>query len=460
MLQKGKKILLFPVETVVRELDFRLILAALCARPDWQILVGDHEQLFKLSLRLRSVVQVLKNATGGKRPWKYRRYKELGHRIVQLDEEGGIFEGGKESWCSELGKRLLVNHLDAEDFVCTWGPFQADYYRTLNPACAEHIIATGHPRMELGAPRFRELFHAEAEALRGTYGKFVLINTNLLSNNALGPDVLLRWHEVGPEDIELRTRLIEQYGHEARREGFFIQLINHLSNSFPGHRIVVRPHPSEDIRLYRALFRYDERVTIAREGSLHAWLLAASVLVHGGCTTAIEAHLCGTPIVNFQPVKDERFDVRLPNLLGVSCRTPEEVVAAIRDLLKFGVPAPLDADREAALREMLCNFNAQGDSFQRLAEVIGRCQDEAPRVAFTGLSPRLLFCRMRDTVARITRTSRVLRRVFHSMDRGFDKFPPLDRDEVLRKLDIIRGIVGKPVTLTFHSPKIFSITLD
>ena len=460
MLQKGKKILLFPVETVVRELDYRLILAVMCARPGWQVLVGDHEHLFKLSLRLRNVVQVLKNVTGGKRPWKYRRYKALGHRIVQLDEEGGIFEGGKDVWRSELSNRLLVTQLDAEDFVCTWGPFQADYYQSLKPACAERIIATGHPRMEIGAPRFRELFHAEADALRGTYGRFILINTNLLSNNALGPDVLMRWHKVGSEDVELRTRLIEQYGHEARREGFFIQLINHLSNSFPGHRIVVRPHPSEDISLYRALFQYDERVTIAREGSLHAWLLAASVLVHGGCTTAIEAHLCGTLIVNFHPVKDERFDIKLPNLLGVSCSTPDEVVATIRNLLKSGVPAPLDADRQDALREMLCNFNAQGDSFQCLAEVIGRCQDEARPVAFNGLPPRLLFRRLRDTLAGITRRSRVLRSVFHSPDRGFDKFPPLDRDEVRRKLEIICGIVGKPVTLTFHSPKIFSITLD
>lgn len=455
-----KHVVFFPVEVKVRELDFRLILAVLCSRPDWQIIVGDHEQIFPVTLRLKNAILVLKNVIGGKRPWKYRRYKELGHRIIQLDEEAGIFEGDKDFWRIELNRRLDIAKMDADDFVCTWGPFQAEYYKSLNPPCADRIIATGHPRMELGAPRFSELFRAEADELRARYGNFILINTNLLANNAHGIDVLLAWHKVAPEDEEFRTRLLEQCAYEVRRAGHFIELINHLSNAFPDRQIVVRPHPAEDIRTHHALLRYIPRVTITRDGSLHAWLLGASVLVHGGCTTAVEAHLCGTPIINFHPVVDERFDILLPNLLGVSCKTPEAATDAIRHFETSGTIPPLDRDKAAILSEMLCNFDEEGGSFDRLAAIIGRCQDEAPPVTFVGAPPTLILRKIRDTLGRFTKSVSSLRSIFHGRDKGEDKFPPLDHSEVLRKVDIISRISGKPVKVHFHSAKILSITSD
>ncbi|RYD31036.1 MAG: hypothetical protein EOP87_15500 [Verrucomicrobiaceae bacterium] len=456
---RRKHVVFFPVEVKVREFDFRLILAVFCARPGWQIILGDHEQLFPVTLKLRNAILVLKNVIGGKRPWKYRRYKDLGHRIVQLDEEAGIFEGDKEFWKVELNRRLDIAKMDAGDYVCTWGPFQAEYYKSLKPACADRIIATGHPRMELGSPRFSELYRSEADQLRASLGKFILINTNLLANNAHGLDVLLAWHNVAPDDEAFRTRLLEQCAYEVRRAGHFIHLINHLSNAFPDRRIVVRPHPAEDIRTHEALLRYIPRVTITRDGSLHAWLLAASVLVHGGCTTAVEAHLCGTPIINFHPVVDERFDILLPNLLGVSCNTPEEVAAEIRGVDATGVIPTPDAGHMAILGEMLCNLQ-EGGAFDKLAGIIGACQDEAQPTTPTGLPPLLILRRIRDALARFTRPVRSLRKIFHSRYKGEDKFPPLDQEEVLRKVEIIGRITGKTVKVHFHSANIISITSD
>jgi len=403
---------------------------------------------------------VLKNVIGGKRPWKYRRYKELGHRIIQLDEEAGIFEGDKEFWKVELNRRLDIANMDAGDLVCTWGEFQADYYRSLAPPCEAGITATGHPRMELGAPRFGALYREEADALRARHGNFILINTNLLANNAHGIDVLLVWHKVAPNDTGFRTRLIEQCAYEVRRAGHFIHLINHLSNTFPDRHIVVRPHPAEDIRTHQALLRHIPGVTITRDGSLQAWLQAASVLIHGGCTTAVEAQVCGTPIINFHPVVDGRFDILLPNLLGVSCPTPESTAEAIRDLDQTGVMPPLDGTTMAALEEMVCNLNPRIDSFDRLSAVIGRCQDDAQPVSFPGVRPQLFLRRLRDGLAKFTGSLGSLRSLFHSPYKGEDKFPPLDRADVLRKVEIIRNITGKPVQVHFQAARIISITME
>lgn len=458
MIQRGKKILIFPVETTVRELDFRLILGMLCARPDWQIIVGDHEQLFKLTLRLENAVAVLKNVTGGKRPWKYKRYKELNLRVINLDEEGAIYEEGPERWKVELAKRINVLELEANDHVCTWGQFQADYYRSLNPACAANIVATGHPRFDLCRPKFKAVYEEETQALRQKHGKFILINTNLLANNAAGPDVNIRLNHVKPDEVEKRSYHIEQFCYETHRQAHFVQLVNHLSNACPDHQIVFRPHPSENIHIYNTMFRHIPRVVVTREGSLHAWLQACQVLIHDGCTTAVEGYLSETPVINYHPITDARFDIVVPNLVGLSCKTPEEAVNAIHGL-DAGRPFPgATPENLQQVTDLMLNFDPASDSFQLLTDVIHGCQDEAKETKVRGGAPMLAWHRLTDPLRQFAKSHNWLNKLLNRPDRGSVKFPPLDRRKLLQKVAIFEKITGTQVKITFHSSRIFSIT--
>jgi surface carbohydrate biosynthesis protein len=460
MIKRGKKILLFPVETSVRELDFRIVLAMYCARPDWQIIIGEHEELFKLSLRLKNTVGVIKNVTGGRRPWRYKAYKKLGLRIINLDEEGAIYEEGPERWKVELSKRIDVTELVAEDHVCTWGQFQADYYRSLGPVCAENIVATGHPRFNLCSPRFKPVFQKEADALRKEFGKFILINTNILANNSGGADINFRVNHVDPDDQEVRTYYIGQFCYENHRFTNFVELVNHLSNAHPDHQIVFRPHPSEDMRTYQTLFRHVPRVTVTRKGSLNAWLHCCQVVIHDGCTTAIEGHLSGTPVINYHPIQDDRYDIVLPNLVGLSCRCAEEVSDAIRKI-DTGLPLPPPpAENIRRLTELIINFDESVDSFRRLSDIIGRCQDETKQTEIIGFSPLVAWHRLTDPIRMLARPYRKLNRLLSRKDRGIDKFPPLDRSQILEKFSIFEKITGLKVSLTFHTSKFLSITKD
>lgn len=460
MIQRGKKILFFPIETSVRELDSRLALAMMCARPGWQIILGEHEELFKLSLRVRNAVGLLKNVTGGKRPWKYKRYKELNLRVIFLDEEGGIYEGGPDYWRGELDKRINVSELEADDRVCTWGSFQADHYGSKAPACAANIVATGHPRFDLCKPRFREVYQKEAEALRREHGKFILLNTNIIANDSSGPDVFLKVNKVDPADVERRTFYIGQFCHEMKRLGNFVELINHLSNEFPDHKIVLRPHPSEDMRIYQTMFSHVPRVLVARQGSLNAWIQGCRVLIHDGCTTALEGDLSGTPVINFHPVHDERFDLILPNLVGLQCSTMEEVSAAIRDL-EAGKPFPgAPPENIRRVSELFLNFEPNSDSFAAVAGVIGECQDQAVPAKVIGLMPLMLWHRLTDPIRQLVRPFHTLNRLLSRKYRGSEKFPPLDRERILRNQEIFERITGKKVKLHFHTSKFFSVTVD
>jgi surface carbohydrate biosynthesis protein len=458
MIISGNNILLFPIETTVRELDFRLALAILCARPGWQIILGEHEELFKLTLRLENAVGVFKNVTGGKRPWKYQRYKDLNIRVIFLDEEGAIYNEGPERWKKALAKRIDVTELEAEDHVCTWGQFQADYYKSLNPVCAANIVATGHPRFNLCASRFNAVYQEEADALRREHGRFILLNTNFVANNCGGPDINLRVNKVDPEDVEKRSYYIGQYCYDNQRFSHFLEMVNHLSNAFPDRRIVCRPHPSENSGIYETMFSHIPRVVVTRQGSLNAWLHACQALVHDGCTTAVEGSLSGTPVINFHPIQDDRYDISIPNLAGFFCRTPEEVATAIRNL-DAGIPLPaLPPENSRQLTEMILNFDPSVDSFEELASIIGRCLDEPRQTKVRGPLPLALWHRLTDPVRQFARPYRMLNRLLSRKYRGNEKFPPFDRKLIREKTATFEKILGKKVILTFQTSKVMSVT--
>jgi hypothetical protein len=83
-------------------------------------------------------------------------------------------------------------------------------------------------------------------------------------------------------------------------------------------------------------------VHVIHEGNVVPWLMAAKVLLHNGCTTAVEAGVLETPAVSYMPVTSEVYDYHLPNGLSHQARTQDEVRARIADIVegRLGTVAP------------------------------------------------------------------------------------------------------------------------
>lgn len=459
MIVPGKKVVLFPVETVVRELDFRLLLGAYCARADTQIIIGKQSLLQQLLARLRHGLFVGKNL----RLHDYQQCKLHNFRTVQLHEEGAIYEGQRENWEAVIQEFLGVDHFEAEDYVCAWGEFQANCYRKRNPKCLEHIVVTGHPRFELCRPKYRLLYESEVQALRQQFGRIILFNTNFICNDAKGMGATLQLCNVKPEERERRTFFIDQCCNSSVKWARFIQLINHLSNQFPEFHIVVRPHPSENLHRYTSLLNYVPRVTVLRSGTLQAWLLASEALIHDGCTTGIEAYLAGLTVINFRPVSDERFDILLPTLVSWNCATEEEVGQLLRRVGSGSQSLPPVPPADAVrVKELINNFDPREDAFEKVARVIDEVLEEVPPTVVTGPGPLLGLHRMQDALANPLRRCHPAyqQKLLRKPDRGYEKFPPLQREQIQDRVRLIRQITGRQVRMQFHTTRLLSIHLD
>jgi surface carbohydrate biosynthesis protein len=99
-------------------------------------------------------------------------------------------------------------------------------------------------------------------------------------------------------------------------------LIPNLEKAFPDHTIVVRPHRTEDPRIYHEIASKCTRVRVTNEGNVIPWLRAAGALVHNSCTTGVEAYMMGVPAVTYMETRNEYYDdgyYRLPNSVSYRC---------------------------------------------------------------------------------------------------------------------------------------------
>ena len=175
--------ILFPIEIINREVDFRLFLACAYARPDNRIYVGRHTYLRHLIGQLNGGVYLGKNLILPRFPEAkldlYQKAKAHGFTVAQLEEEGAVHPGDAESWKRVFLRRLDPSVLKADDYICTWGDFPRDYYRSLHPPCEDHIVTTGHPRFDLYRPEYRSFYDDEVLQLRERFGFAAFLRGNL-----------------------------------------------------------------------------------------------------------------------------------------------------------------------------------------------------------------------------------------------------------------------------------------
>ena len=344
--------LIIPVENQVRELDAKLLFACVAAERGLPVVLGSRTYInfampdlprgLFLAKSLRSISKRMLNIIRG-----------LGHDIVAWDEESLVRYRSPEYYAWRYSKDTfeVVDHLFA------WGADDAEFFVDYPEYSGAPLHVTGNPRIDLLRPEVRGYFAPEVDALRNRYGDFILVNTNFSFVNNFVPALNLIQRDLRGEPRLSRTGLgmslafaTGMAAHQQAIYDHFRALLPQLADWFPKHRIVLRPHPSENHDVWRRILAGCPQVEVAHHGNVVPWLMAARVLLHNGCTTAVEASVLETPAVSYMPVTAETYDYHLPNGLSHCARTPDEVRAMLGEILT-GRRSLVDV----ALRERLFN---------------------------------------------------------------------------------------------------------
>ena len=167
----------FPIETIDRELDAKLLLASLLSNKVGYIIIAQHDLVIKLINLSLNGIYFGKNIMNPKKIQMYRSAKERGFVIAHLDEEV-VYKGLQPDIESLLDTRLDVTTMKSDDYVFTCGKFQEDHYKSkCNDLNQPFITTTGNFRLDLFKKQFRNYYEDKAQIYREKYGPYILIPT-------------------------------------------------------------------------------------------------------------------------------------------------------------------------------------------------------------------------------------------------------------------------------------------
>jgi surface carbohydrate biosynthesis protein len=339
---------LLPVEIKHRELDAMLLLGAVLAERGRRVILGNRQEINGLrhrlppALVLGKTIQVLDEEA-------YERWRRFGHGVVALDEEALVM-WSKPIYVRRRVHPPTVRHVAA---LLAWGRDNALTWEEALPAGHPPIHLTGNARFDLLRPELRPAEAALAAGLRRRYGRFILFNSNFGSVNAVvdeitrlpHPDQLAQTGQAPPRHYDPE---LARYRHAVFAA--FRSALPAVAHRFPGHTLIVRPHPSERAATWQEDLTGLPNAQVVYEHATLPWILAAEVVLHHTCTTAVEAYLCERPAISYRPLVDDAFDPALTVRLSEQVTSLPELLDRLAARLEGARPR-LEEGAEAALAE-------------------------------------------------------------------------------------------------------------
>ncbi len=452
----------FPIETIDRELDPKLVLATLLSDEIGYIAFAQHDLVVNLINLSSSGVYFGKNIMNPNKYQLYKVAKERGFIIAHLDEEG-VYQGLQPQIESILETRLDVSKMQSDDYVFTWGKFQENFYKSRCKDLNQPFIkTTGHLRFDMFKRSFRDYHEDRAEAYRKKHGRYILIPTTF--GFAISPwgysDTFSKRNGYGVTSFKT-TQIIKDWAAQLHHLAHLIELIHKISPIFPEFQIILRPHVAEDVLFYKSALAGLNNVKIINEGSSPGWISGAELLIHNGSTVGLEAYFREKPIIHYEFNSNDETDSQIIKKIGASCQNPQEVINSVKELLKEK-KINNNEEFDEFDHSILCQL--KNDDYMVLPKLLEEIiLDKLSQKDIKTASIFILY--ITEYLYQIlTVIKKPIRRLFFpKLQRIYladqVSFPGFKKSDLLLRLKKIEKITGKKIKLKFISKRIFFLKL-
>lgn len=317
------KIIFISIEVQKRELMSKLYLAYLLVKRGYKVVLGDYVRIHHYALTQNNGIFMDSHFFGWTR--EYEKMKNRGFVFIFSDEEA-LIAGGKEAY---IKQRVDDDNLKMADAVLTWG---VEHKQNMESTLVEKnkIHMVGNPRMDLLRKDMRGLWKSEIEQYEKKYGKYILVNTsfsyatqeNAYENEKRNLEQMLHRADAG---IKVLKEQVDQFKNTYIK---FVEGIKYLAENVK-ETIVVRPHPNEDIMIYKEHFKIYKNVHVICNGDVNAWIMGAKVVIHNSCTTGVESFVSEIPIIAYEPDGLVCFENAISNVLSLEVRSKAELVKEV-----------------------------------------------------------------------------------------------------------------------------------
>lgn len=288
-----KPTIYLPVEIKAREFRSKVLLAMLAAQKGFRVYLGTKVSIDKL-IKEKYRYGGIYFYKGGKSKDFLVWLKQRAEYFVVLDEEMGPAVQDLEY---VYRRRIYPGTEEYVDRLFVIGERHRKVISEVRPQLLSKVEVTGWPRVDLWRASFKSSYSSDIKNLKERFGDFLLFSSDfgILSEESIDQEM---------ERLRRVKSSEEEYAHYERSMRLaygdfleFVELVKRINSDCEFPALVIRPHPSEDIRHWHNHLGNLKRVKIIFEGEVSPWLYASSGLLHRGCTTAVQAYVAELPVL-------------------------------------------------------------------------------------------------------------------------------------------------------------------
>ena len=325
-LHTKNRYLYISLEIFNRELNGMLLLSLVATMRGWQVIFGGSSSILPHVGIFPSGVFLTKSSL----PSDIERVNNMrnhGHKVVSLDAEGLIPSNGESSIRIRYGEKTVK----MTDRLFFWGSEQFNNATDVFPEIKKLGSVTGSPVFD-----YWRLLKSSHIKQKNDGKKIILIATSFsYANHVLGskqPYQAVRSAGFGiTEKKYIDDMLLDGVLQEATFP-YFQAMVERLAREMPDNKIILRPHPTENVEVWKNIANAAENIELQCSGEICPWLLSSDIFIHSNSTAAIEAKFFGKEVITFVPELEEKIEARLSSpVMRASkvCRTIDEVVIAV-----------------------------------------------------------------------------------------------------------------------------------
>ena len=289
--------ILLPVEVLAREFDSKLLLAVrLSAQHNIPVLFGYDKYFQFLVNQLNSCTLLEKSCSKIMLEGRILPVKNNGGVVCVNDEEGFVSLGKHSNNIKEF-IRMDAQAADIIDSYVCWGKADNALFSQLDQLAGK-ISILGNSRSDLMGPIGNALYADKIKSIKELFGDFILYNDSFALERRPGRILTPYYENATPEQNAQWVEKLEKTRQIRTIDRDIV--CSHLEESirsFPDIKFVIRPHPGADPRYYFEKFSLYKNVHIIGLENAEPWIHAARAIISMGCTTALQACIGRTPLI-------------------------------------------------------------------------------------------------------------------------------------------------------------------